>query len=296
MIKQIDKFLDFLKFERNLSLNTVVAYRNDLIQFTTYLERAKIGLNSVDHRFLRQFLAYLSTLGYSRRSIARKFSALRSFFKFLRQTGEIADNPAALLSSQKQENKLPKIIQEKAIAELMSQPAADTVLGRRDLAILEVLYGSGIRISELVNLNLTDVDIDRQEIKVLGKGRKERIVPIHQKAISAVESYLKNSRLTLARRSKIDEHALFLNNRGGRFRETGIRRMLINYIRRAGMSTALSPHMIRHAFATHLLERGADLRVVQELLGHVNLSTTQVYTHLSQRRLKEIYKQSHPRA
>lgn len=291
---QVQTFLDFLKIERNLSPRTVEAYRSDLIQFFNYLGRARLDLADTDHRSLRQFLAYLTTLKYSRRSIARKFSALRSFFKFLKETGEMCSNPAVLIGSPKLEKRLPKTVAEKAISELLSAMDAGTALGRRDKAILETLYGSGIRVGELIGLNVEDVDFARQEIKVFGKGSKERIIPLHQKALEAVDLYLKTSRTKLRR--KKDERALFLNNRGGRFLATGIRRMLEKYIKMTGASTRLSPHAIRHAFATHLLERGADLRVVQELLGHVDLSSTQVYTHLSPHRLKETYKQSHPRA
>lgn len=295
MDNKIEFFLNYLTVERNLSAKTVDAYRADLLQFTTYLERAQQSFSEVDHRFLRQFLAYLNSLNYSRRSIARKLATLRSFYKYLKTTGQSTINPAVLIASPKFEKRLPYVIKEKAVVDLLSAPDVKTVLGRRDLAILETLYGCGIRVSELIGLNVDDIDFDRQEIKVLGKGDKERIVPIHRKALEAIDSYLKHSRGKLLSRGGSDG-ALFLNSRGGRFQATGIRRMLDKYIRLTGESARLSPHSIRHAFATHLLERGADLRVVQELLGHVDLTTTQVYTHVSQQRIKEIYKQAHPRA
>lgn len=317
--KEDDKLQEFLKYlsaERNMSPHTLRAYTKDIKQFLNYLQRAGKMWNSVDHIILRRYLAYLHTLNYNRTTIARKLASIRSFFKYLQRERFLNTNPAALLSSPKLEKKLPKVLRIDVVKELLSTPDHST-LGQRDKAILETLYATGIRVSELVGLNINAVNFARQEIKVWGKGGKERIVPIHKIALDAIAEYLTKGYKELVRRSTKRDRAyrqarlpvgqamsadreagkaLFLNSGGNRLSAVSVRRILNKYIRQMGMSSSISPHVLRHTFATHLLEAGADLRTVQELLGHVDLSSTQVYTHLSRRSLKETYMRTHPRA
>ncbi|MDI6891537.1 MAG: tyrosine recombinase [Actinomycetota bacterium] len=292
-------FLLFLSVEQGVSPNTVEGYRGDIEQFLSFLNKAGRELKSVDHLLLRRYLAYLQTLNYSRASIARKLASIRSFFRYLQRENHLATNPAVLLSSPRSRRKLPKTIKFDIIDFLISAPDLETPQGQRDRAIMEVLYGTGMRVSELVGLDVKDVDFIRQEIKVWGKGAKERICPINELALELIRIYLPRGRRgLLAKRAhqRREEKALFLNSRGGRLSVMGVRRMLLKYIKKVGADRRISPHTFRHTFATHLLEGGADLRAVQELLGHVDLSSTQVYTHLSRRKLREIYDRTHPRA
>ncbi|MEW6188709.1 MAG: site-specific tyrosine recombinase/integron integrase [Actinomycetota bacterium] len=307
---KLQEFLRYLSAERNMSPHTLRAYMRDIKQFLNYLQRASKMWNSVDHIILRRYLAYLHTLNYNRTTIARKLASIRSFFKYLQREGYLNTNPAALLSSPKLEKKLPKVLRIDVVKELLCTPDHST-LGQRDKAILETLYATGIRVSELVGMNIDAVNFARQEIKVWGKGSKERIVPIHKIALDAIAEYLAKgykelARCTRAQRDRAYQQArlparqagkaLFLSSRGNRLSTVSVRRILNKYMRQMGMSLSVSPHVLRHTFATHLLEAGADLRTVQELLGHVDLSSTQVYTHLSRKSLKETYMRTHPRA
>ncbi len=301
MEEELRHFLTYLSAERNVSDHTILAYSNDIDQFLTYLRRAKLELNLVDHTVLRRYLSWLNTRRYASKSIARKIASLRTFFRFLEREGYLGFNPTVLLSTPKLQKKLPRFLKVAVMKELLNSPDKEATLGKRDKAILEVLYGSGVRVSEAVGLNLEDVDFFRKEIRVFGKGNKERLIPINQKTISALHDYILTSRkelLTNKRGEKIGQvsKALFLNKRGSRLSAAGVRRMLAKYVKKVGLIRGITPHMIRHTFATHLLEGGADLRAVQELLGHVDLSSTQVYTHLSEARLREIYLKAHPRA
>lgn len=295
----LKKFLMYLSSERNFSLNTVEAYKFDITQFLTFLERSRIKLSNVNYNLLRRYLAYLQTLKYSKTSIARKIAALRTFFAYLKKTSQLKTNPTTMLSSPKIEKRLPRILKVDFIERLISAPDETTQLGQRDKAMIETLYGAGIRVSELTNMDINEVNFAQGEIKVIGKGSKERILPLNRKALESIQVYIANGRKKLLskhpERAKT-EKALFLNKDGERLTQRAVRACLDKYIRKIGSDLKIFPHLLRHTFATHLLERGADLRSVQELLGHVDLSSTQVYTHLSKTKLKEIYQQTHPRA
>lgn len=293
-----DAFFNYLAAERNMSEHTLRAYQSDILQFLAYLSRAKKGLKKVDHVFLRRYLAYLQTLSYSRPTIARKLASIRAFFKFLLREEFLGSNPAALLSAPKLEKRLPKVLRLDVLNLLLKAPDNNSKHGLRDRAILELLYGTGMRVSELASLNVEDVDFGQMEVKVMGKGRKERILPLNRAAHTTIDLYLSDGRDGFLKynRKANKEFALFLNSRGGRLSTGGVRRMLNRYVKKLAVEGKVSPHSIRHTFATHLLEAGADLRAVQELLGHVDLSSTQIYTHLSRSRLKEVYSKAHPRA
>lgn len=292
-----DTFLVYLSAERNLAPNTIKAYSADLADFLTYLERAGTPLGAVDHKTLRRYMARQQTFGLSRGTMARKMASIRAFFKYLHQhVGTIKANPAKLISSQKIIRPLPKIIKEADISALMSLPDDQKALGQRDRAILEVLYGAGVRVGELVALDLADIDWRDGEIKVFGKGSKERVAPLNDKALGVLRGYIDGGRLELQKRAAAQSPAVFLNRFGGRLSTGAVRRLVRGYAGKYGEVKGVTPHTFRHTFATHLLEGGAGLRAVQELLGHVDLSTTQVYTHLSKSKLHQIYRQAHPRA
>jgi len=289
MQRYIDKFINYLKIEKNVSNHTIINYTVDLKAFSLFLGEADI--NSIDHLALRRFLAELRGKNYSKRTIARKLASLRSFFKFLYREGHIKSNPITAISSPKLDKKLPKFLDVGKITKLILSPDVKTPAGLRDRAILETLYSCGIRVSELVGLDMDDVDFISGVIKVLGKGRKERMVPIGDMAISSIRKYTEG-RVGRAKGIK----AVFLNSRGGRLTDRSVRRVINRYINVCSIEEKISPHSLRHSFATHLLDRGADLRSVQELLGHMNLSTTQIYTHVTMERLKNVYDKAHPRA
>jgi integrase/recombinase XerC len=293
----IGEFLNYLTYERNVSMNTIEAYRDDLESFLSFLcqDYFTIGpdlldLQKVDHLAVRAYLAHLNRRKLSRASVARHLSALRSFFKYLMREGVVSANPARSVATPKREKPLPAVMQTADVAILIEQPDLDSPLGIRDRAWLELLYASGLRISELVGIDLGDVELRSRLVKVRGKGSKERIVPFGTKAADAVGSYLQ------VRNGKGDEEALFLNYRGERITTRSVRRLFEKYVRSAALNAGISPHTMRHSFATHLLNAGADLRGIQELLGHASLSTTQKYTHLSDWQLIEVYRKAHPRA
>lgn len=296
--QMIEEFFAHLTVEKGVSPHTLRAYQRDIQQFFAYLQRADINIESVNHIFLRRYLAYLQTLKYSRTTVARKVASLRTFFKFLNRENYLAANPALLLIIPKLKKRLPRSLEFDAVKDLLEAPDLEATFGQRDKAILETLYGTGIRVGELVGLNITSLDFLQNWIKVFGKGSKERIVPINQVALSFIQKYLASSRGMLLRRGDRDdeERALFINSRGTRLSDGGVRRMINKYVRRMSLNRKVSPHVLRHTFATHLLEAGADLRAIQELLGHVDLSSTQIYTHLSKARLKDVYEKAHPRA
>lgn len=290
MDRFIDKFLLYLEVEKNFSRHTVINYSLDLKDFKLFLKEA--NLESVDHLTLRRFLAYLKEKNLSKSSIARKLATLRSFFKFLCKEGYLKTNPISGLSTPKIEKRLPIFLGIDEVNKLIESPDND-LNGLRDRAILETLYSTGIRVSELVGLSLVDIDFIGGIIKVYGKGKKERLVPIGDKALRAIRNYLDTRRLI----SKIkEEKPLFLNKGGSRLSDRSVRRIIDKYIHKISYKEKISPHTLRHTFATHLLNRGADLRSVQELLGHANLATTQIYTHVTTDRMKSIYDKTHPRA
>ena len=252
--------------------------------------------DEVTHLLIREYLASLKESGLTKSTIGRKLAAIRSFFRYLCRTEIVAYNPLLGVATPRRDRLLPHFLYVHEVEQLLAAPEAATPLARRDLAILETFYATGIRLSELVGLDLGDIDFSLGYVRVFGKGAKERIVPIGRVALAACEDYLVSARPRLAARSQAAGKALFLNYQGGRLSGRSVERMLARYLDKIALGRQLSPHAIRHSFATHLLENGADLRVVQELLGHVNVSTTQIYTHLSKDRLKRVYDRAHPRA
>lgn len=279
----------YLEIEKNYSVHTILNYKLDLEDFNEFLGQAQ--LEKIDYLTLRKYLASLKEKNLGSRSVGRKLSALRSFFRFLTKEGFLKVNPILSLSSPKQEKHLPLFLTEEEVRKLIETalPKDDSdERGLRDRAILEMFYSSGIRISELTALNSDDIDFISGIAKVMGKGKKERIVPVGDSALSAIRAY--------SERKKKETLALFLNKNGTRITTRGVRGIVEKYLRAAGIRHGVSPHTLRHSFATHLLNRGADLRSVQELLGHANLSTTQIYTHLTTEKLKSVYDKAHPRA
>ncbi len=292
----IESFLDDLTHRRGLSAHTVKNYRSDLVQFHTFVEETLDikAWRGVDVLAIRSFLAELHRTGITRASIARKLASLRTFFRYLTREGRVDKNPARLVATPRLDKKVPARLEQSEVVRLLDAPDASTALGRRDRAMLELLYATGLRVGELVSLDLATLDLDNRLVRVHGKGNKERIVPFGELAADAIRVYLKD-RLDLVRAGRGTD-ALFLNARGGRLTSRSVRRFLDRYLRHAALSASLSPHSLRHAFATHLLERGCDLRSIQELLGHESLSTTQKYTTLSTQRLLDVYQKSHPKA
>jgi len=304
MVKLIDQFLKTLKYGKGYSSHTLRNYRIDLMQFLAFLKLKgenveEIELKQIRNQMIREFLAYLYQKGLSKASIARKLATIRSFFTHLSRYGQVALNPAKMIETPRQEKKIPIFLSIDAMAKLIETPDTKPQLGRRSLgkrdrAILEFLYATAIRLSELVNLDLEDLDLNGRMVRVKGKGKKERLTPFGQKALEALRIYLAE-RCHLIKSSNAGEKALFLNCQGGRINGRSIARMLDKYIILCSLKHKITPHSLRHSCATHLLNAGADLRFIQELLGHSSLSTTQKYTHMSIDKLKEIYHKTHPR-
>lgn len=301
----VHDYLKVLSDERQLSENTVGAYRRDLgdlqIFLADYLGRPEWEWEEVDRLTLRSFLGWCRRKGLSKRSIARKLSALRGFFNFLHLEDRLPGNPARAVRSPKMEKRLPGHLTRKEVEDLFALSEArageNTLTGTRDLVIMELLYGSGVRLSELHGLDLGDLDLEGGQMKVRGKGRKERIVPLTSRSIVAVRRYRPRRDEALAGGGgRSDPRALLLNARGGRFSRRSIQRTVQAFLEKAAAAQGLSVHSLRHSFATHLLDAGADLMAVKELLGHVSLSTTQIYTHTSKERLRKVYRQAHPRS
>jgi integrase/recombinase XerC len=308
----VRQFLDYLRLERHFSDYTVKSYGADLIQFGQFLTaqignsesiRALPGDMNCDDRALRcepllirEFLAYLYAQNYTKSTTARKLATLRSFYKFLIRRGLVSVNPLSTIRTPKQEKRLPKCLDLEQVQKLLDAPGDGDLLGARDKAMLEVLYSSGIRVSELVELEMQDLDLQEGVLRVKGKGRKDRLTPIGSQAIKAVQRYFELRGQDA--RSQQSTHAtrVFLNKHGEPLSTRSVRRKLDKYLVQAGLDPGISPHTLRHSFATHLLNNGADLRSVQELLGHQSLSTTQIYTHLTTSRMKEAYDSAHPRA
>lgn len=290
----LDQFLAQLEIERNVSPNTLRAYGADLRELLEYAARDGREPDAVDHRFLRRYMALLNTKRYSRRTVARKLSAARTFYRYLLARGVVETNPASLLSAPRPDRLLPRALGVDAIAALLAAPDPSKPLGQRDAAILETLYAGGLRVGELVGLDLAGADLAAAELRVMGKGSKERVVLVGAKAVAALRRYLSDGRNRLSREKGCA--ALFLNKSGGRISTNAVRNLLSKYVAMVSASKAVTPHVLRHTFATHMLENGADLRAVQELLGHVDLSSTQIYTHLGAGRLKQVHERSHPRA
>ncbi len=330
---QVEEFLDWLRLNDNASAHTVRAYESDLSQFVIFLaarlgrRRSQLGAADFDRHHIRAFLGDRHHRGNSRGSAARKLAALRTFGRHLRREGRIEGDPAALVGTPKREERLPAHLGEGEMVRLLEMPDTGTPLGRRDRAILEVFYASGLRLSELVSLDLEDVNLPGRMVRVLGKGRKERLVPFNHSAESALRAWLtdRESMFAVGRSAAATAEArgptrsvrgwpggrpsarpaprrrpvsdpLFLNYQGGRLSTRSVDRLVRRYVAACSTRFGISPHALRHSFATHLLERGADLRAIQELLGHARLSTTQRYTHVNAAQLMEAYKKSHPKA
>ena len=297
LLAAITGFLTHVQVEKGLASNTLSAYRADLTKFEQFAKKHKLALEAVQQDHLVDFLAGLYRQKLESKTVARHLVSLRNFFRYAQVQEFITDDPTAHLESPKIRRSLPGYLRLEDVEKLLEQPDQKTALGLRDRAMLEVLYSTGLRVSELTSLRVTDLDTKVGCVRCIGKGDKERIVPIGKKATALVEKYLREARPKLLGKGlAANSQTLFLNRRGGTFSRVGIWKILSAYGRKAGLRVALTPHMLRHSFATHLLERGADLRSVQLMLGHSDISTTQIYTHVVEERLKQIYKAHHPRA
>jgi integrase/recombinase XerC len=284
-----DKFLNYITIEKNYSPHTLTNYKIDLCEFEEFLNiQAVSDIKGIDYFILRKFLASLAEKNLSKRSVSRKISTLKSFFKFMMREGEVKNNPAVSLIYPRLEKPLPKFLTEDEVYKILNSATGDDTFSLRDRAILEFLYSTGARVSELSASKIDDIDLISGMAKVMGKGRKERLLPLGEPAVLSLKKYLDN---------RTDKNpSLFINRRYGSLTQRGVRLLIDKYIRKASVSFKVSPHTLRHSFATHLLNRGADLRSVQELLGHSSIATTQVYTHLTIDTLKKVYDKAHPRA
>jgi len=323
----IDEFLNYLRFERHFSPHTAKCYAADLHQFVEFLgggtgspkstlsavggqppgggtavaapPRAQVDargvLKGVQTDDVRRFLAFLTDREYSKSTTARKLATLRSFYKFCLKRSYVSANPLAAIRTPKQEKRLPKFLEESEVRKLLETPDVASLLGARDRAMLETMYSTGVRVSELVDLNIEDVDTTNECLHIHGKGKKERLTPISPTALAWIKHYM-DMRRADPRASGFDQKPVFVNKHGQRLSTRSVRRKLDKYLSICGLDPAISPHTLRHSFATHMLNRGADLRAVQELLGHQSLSTTQIYTHVTTNRMKQAYDSAHPRA
>jgi len=292
-----NRYIQYLEAERNASPYTVRNYRDDLLDFLYFLKKKKIDpLNEtkVDRHVLRDYLSELVERGLAKASIARKLSAIRSFYRYLVREEIIPKNPVEQVSSPKLDKRLPSFLTQEEMEKLLGAPDLSTPLGQRDQAFLELLYASGLRVSELVGLTLEQIDLESNEIRVWGKGSKERVVLMGEPAAAALKDYLNQGRAELLGKKK--SQAFFLNRYGQPLPERSVQRILQQYAKKAGIGKRVHPHMLRHTFATHLLDGGADLRVVQELLGHARLSSTQIYTHVTKGQARKVYLAAHPLA
>ncbi|MDD4168694.1 MAG: tyrosine recombinase XerC [Desulfotomaculaceae bacterium] len=323
MFSYIDSFLIYLKTEKNASPMTIESYQKDLFLgldfFAGQFKKADHMLHpaELDHRVFRSYLAFSQQKGHSRATMARRLAAWRSFYRYLVREEIVTENPVSRLSNPRLEKRLPGFLYEGEAKLLVEAPDLKSPLGIRDRALLETLYAGGLRINELVSLNLSDFDLNEGYVRVMGKRARERLIPLGRQAVKALVSYLHDSRPLLLiravankpniaanmenkpvtkRQSSNFEHAVFLNRWGVRLSGRGIRKMVDKYVKKVSIDRNVSPHMFRHSFATHLINAGADLRSVQELLGHASLSSTQIYTHITSERLKQVYRKSHPRA
>ncbi len=294
MDKDIEAFLSYLSYQKNYSKHTITNYKNDIDEFLAFINTQNIKPKKVSYSDIRFYLMELYNKNYSRNSVSRKLSSLRSFYKYLLKENKIKDNPFLLVSSPKKEQRLPKFLYHEELDKLFSTPDITTPLGQRNLLILEMLYATGMRVSELVNVKIKDIDQFNKIIRVVGKGNKERLVVYGAYCEEILEEYLKDGRVELLKGNNTD--ILLLNNQGKPLTDRGVRLIIDKLMKESCINTHISPHTLRHTFATHMLNEGADLLTVQELLGHAHLSTTQVYTHVTNERLREVYLHAHPRA
>ncbi len=295
MITLLEEFIYHLQVERGLSQNTIVSYRTDLKNYFDFLSRyQKKPGGEEDRENVRAYFYHLQMTGSSPATISRRMAAIRAFYGYLVAAGLLKKNPLAVMESPRPVRRLPHVLSVGEVERLLSQPKGRDPASLRDRAIIELLYATGLRVSEVISLNLGDINLENGFLRCMGKGSKERLVPVGEVALKALEEYLKKGRSRLTGRKSTS--ALFLNQHGRRLTRQGVWKILKKYAGLAGIKTKLTPHTIRHSFATHLLECGADLRSVQEMLGHSDISTTQIYTHLTAKRLKEVYSRTHPRA
>ena len=325
--KTIQEFLNYLQLEKRFSPHTAKCYGVDLLQFSEFLTARGEGasgsgegdllgshgsgaatavaahprvsvdqlLVSTDVNAIRSYMAVLNEKQYSKATIARKLATLRSFYKFLVKRNRVGSNPVVGIRTPKQEKRLPRFLEYEEIKRLLETPPTDTWLGARDRAIMETLYSTGMRVSELVAMNLDDIDFLGEVVHIRGKGKKERICPISSSVLQIIQHYMEFRNKRAQHNGNFDGKVLFVNKHGKRLSTRSVRRKMDKYLKIAGLDPAISPHTLRHSFATHMLNRGADLRSVQELLGHQSLSTTQIYTHLTTKKLKDVYSSAHPR-
>ena len=293
-MKHLESFLDYLKYEKHYSTNTIFSYQNDLVEYFNYLEKEHLNYLKVEYSDIRFYLIYLKDdLKLKNVSVNRKLSSIRGFYNFLVNREIISNNVFHLLKGPKNSKKLPRFFQYNELVELFNSPDINTALGQRDLLILEFLYATGIRVSELVSIKVDDINMNEQTIYILGKGKKERIVVYGEYAKESLIRYLNDGYIKLNTKKS---PYLFLNNLSNQLTTRGVRYILDNLIKKTSLNKKISPHMIRHSFATHLLNEGCDLLTVQELLGHSSISSTQIYTHITNDRLKEVYYSNFPRA
>ena len=291
----LKEYLNVLRLEKNLSDNTISSYRNDINSLINFLDSLKINDPSlVDNKLLNSFFINLQELGLSNTSAARYYSSIKGFFSYLFSNKYIKANPVEKVMPPKLSKNLPSVLSLGEIDSILLKPDVENKLGLRDRGILEVLYACGLRVSELIGLKISDLFFDEEIIRVFGKGSKERLVPIGSSAVKWTKEYLTKSRPMLAKKTK-SENVVFLNNRGTKLSRMGVWKIVDHYVKEAGIQKEVHPHTFRHSFATHLLEGGADLRAVQEMLGHADISTTQIYTHIDRDYIKQVHKQFHPR-
>jgi integrase/recombinase XerD len=291
---EISEYLDYARVEKGLASNSLKSYRRDLADFVIFSQRAGKVLEAIVREDIRSFLRSLYRRGLSARSVARHLASLRSFFRFLLKDGRVKADPTAEVEAPRIDHNLPKYLSTKEVDALLQQPDASTPAGLRDKAMLELLYATGMRVSELINLHCGDVDPNLGIVRCQGKGSKERLIPVGKSALRALDAYLQRGRRQFVKGPTQD--FLFLNHRGRSLSRVGFWKILARYGMQAGVAPRLTPHVIRHSFATHLLERGADLRSIQLMLGHSDISTTQVYTHVLKEHIKRVYQTHHPRA
>ena len=292
--RELESFVAHLKYERNASPHTIASYKRDLLQLAQYMEERGVSIKKVDNLSLRGFLTLLYERGEKKSTVGRKLAAIRSFFQYCVRRGWMEDNPAKVVSTPKQDKPVPSFLSEEEMEEFLDLPRTDKPLDLRDIAMMELLYATGIRVSELVGINREDINFAERLIRIRGKGKKERLVPFGSKAEKSLRAYLQvRSKIN---KGQVEEKPMFLNYRGKKLSSRSVERTVDKYILRTALRRKISPHSLRHSFASHLLSRGADLRVIQELLGHESLATTQKYTHLDLKHLLEVYRKSHPRS